>query len=160
MLRARLVFYQGIRPWLGPLSASTIWGRDAKLKKLALAIGLMLAMSGLGMAQDNVLPEWLSQRKAREGKILVTFNKVPTTIDYELIGPIDVYARWFGSNATARALLAERARAMGANAVVETMIWQAPSFPVPAAPHAYGVAVRIPDIWDIERLADKWSSWE
>jgi hypothetical protein len=130
------------------------------LKKLVLGCLLLLGLPGLAQAEGQVLPEWLSTRYARAGKVLVTFNKVPATIDYEVIGPVEIYSRWFGGFGTARGLLGEKARQMGANAVVETGLWLAPSFPVPVAPHARGIAVRIPDIWDLERLADSASTWE
>lgn len=129
------------------------------LKKLLLSCVLLFSMPGLTLAGE-ALPEWLSLRNARVGKLLVTTKKIPTTIDYEMIGPVEVRGEWFGSEAAARQMLAAKGREMGANAVVQAVFGQITVFPRPAAPQAHGIAVRIPDIWALERLADKAESWE
>lgn len=93
-------------------------------------------------------------------RTLVTFNALPQAGDYEILGRVDVYSRFFGSTRTAMKLLAEKARAMGANAVVETGVWMAPAFPVPVAPHGTGIAVRVRDRELLQRLGDSTSHWE
>lgn len=93
-------------------------------------------------------------------RTLVTFNRLPATGDYEVIGPIEVYSRWFGSPRKAMTLLGEKARSMGANAVVEAGVWLAPAFPATVAPHGTGIAVRINDHQLLEKLADSSSTWE
>lgn len=93
-------------------------------------------------------------------KTLVTFNSLPAQGDFEVLGRIEVYSRWFGSTRKAMALLGEKARSMGANAVVETAVWQAPAFPATVAPHGTGIAVRIKDLQLLEKLADSSSTWE
>lgn len=93
-------------------------------------------------------------------RTLVTFNSLPAQGDYEVIGRIEVYSRWFGSTRKAMALLGEKARSMGANAVVEAGVWQAPAFPATVAPHGTGIAVRINDHQLLEKLADAASTWE
>jgi hypothetical protein len=96
----------------------------------------------------------------REGKILVTFNALPAEGAFEVIGPISVHKRWFGGTTAAIPLLANKARELGANAVVETRIWLAPAFPANVAPHGSGIAVRINDPSLINKLADQSSYWE
>lgn len=93
-------------------------------------------------------------------KTLVTFNSLPAQGDFEILGRIEVYSRWFGSNRKAMTMLSEKAKSMGANAVVEAGVWQAPAFPATAAPHGTGIAVRIKDIQLLEKLADSTSTWE
>lgn len=93
-------------------------------------------------------------------RTLVTLNALPAEGDYEVIGRIEVYSRWFGSTRKAMTLLGEKARSMGANAVVEATIWQAPAFPATVAPHGTGIAVRINDHQLLEKLADSSSTWE
>lgn len=93
-------------------------------------------------------------------KTLVTFNSLPAQGDFEVLGRIEVYSRWFGSTRKAMTLLGEKARSMGANAVVETGVWQAPAFPATVAPHGTGIAVRINDYQLLEKLADSSSTWE
>lgn len=93
-------------------------------------------------------------------KTLITFNSLPAQGDFQILGRIEVYSRWFGSTRKAMALLGEKARSMGANAVVEAGVWQAPAFPATVAPHGTGIAVRINDPRLLEKLADSSSSWE
>lgn len=93
-------------------------------------------------------------------KILVTFNQLPPEGAYQVIGPISVYKRWFGGTGAAMTLLGEKARSLGANAVVETRVWLAPAFPAQVAPHGSGIAVRIDDPVLLHALADEASSWE
>ncbi len=93
-------------------------------------------------------------------RTLVTPNTISQPGAYEVLGRIDVYSRLFGSRRTAMRLLAEKAKSMGANAVIETTVWQAPAFPVPVAPHGTGIAVRILDRQILEQLADASSVWE
>lgn len=93
-------------------------------------------------------------------KTLVTFNRLPPQGDFVILGRIEVYSRWFGSTRKAMTMLAEKARSLGANAVVETAVWQAPAFPATVAPHGTGIAVHIKDIQLLEKLADSSSSWE
>lgn len=94
------------------------------------------------------------------GKILVSFNQLPASGDFEIIGPISVYKRWFGGTGAAMQLLGQKARELGANAVVESRVWLAPAFPAQVAPHGSGIAVRIRDIKILEALVDDASSWE
>lgn len=93
-------------------------------------------------------------------KTLITFNSLPAQGDFQILGRIEVYSRWFGSTRKAMALLGEKARSMGANAVVEAGVWQAPAFPATVAPHGTGIAVRINDPQLLEKLADSSSTWE
>lgn len=93
-------------------------------------------------------------------KTLVTFNSLPAQGNFEVLGRIEVYSRWFGSTRKAMTMLAEKARSLGANAVVETAVWQAPAFPATVAPHGTGIAVRIKDLQLLEKLADSSSTWE
>lgn len=97
---------------------------------------------------------------AQAGKVLVTFNGLPPEGSYELVGPISVFKRWFGGTGTAMRLLGERARELGANAVVSTSVWLAPAFPAQVAPHGKGIAIRVKDPRVLEMLADQASTWE
>lgn len=93
-------------------------------------------------------------------RTLVTSKALPAEGDFEVLGRIDVESQWFGSTGKARKLLAEKARTMGGNAVVESRVWQAPAFPAIVAPHGSGVAVRIKDRELLESLNDSTSTWE
>jgi hypothetical protein len=106
---------------------------------------------------DNAAPTTSGEHA---GKVLVTFNQLPASGDYEIIGPISVFKRWFGGTGASMQLLGQKARELGANAVVESRVWLAPAFPAQVAPHGSGIAVRIRDIKILEALVDEASSWE
>jgi hypothetical protein len=91
---------------------------------------------------------------------LVTSKALPAEGDFAILGRIDVHSRWFGSTGKATKLLAEKAKMMGGNAVVESQVWQAPAFPAIVAPHGSGIAVRIDDHELLESMANAGSSWE
>jgi hypothetical protein len=93
-------------------------------------------------------------------RTLVTSKTLPAEGDFEILGRIDVEARWFGSTAKATKLLGEKAKSMGGNAVVESRTWQAAAFPAIVAPHGSGIAVRVKDHELLESLADSASTWE
>ena len=97
---------------------------------------------------------------SRNMRTLVTFNALPAQGEFEILGQVDVHSRWFGSTSKATKLLAEKARSMGGNAVVEARVWQAPAFPAMVAPHGSGIVVRIDNVELLEKLADSASSWE
>jgi hypothetical protein len=91
---------------------------------------------------------------------LVTSKALPAEGDFTILGRIDVQSSWFGSTGKATKLLAEKAKQMGGNAVVESQVWQAPAFPAIVAPHGSGIAVRIDDHELLESMANSASSWE
>lgn len=97
---------------------------------------------------------------SKNGKVLITFNALPKNAEVEILGPIYVYSRWFGTTNDSTKLLADKARSMGGNAVVETRVWLAPAFPSTVAPHGYGLAVRINDVELLNSLIDRASTWE
>lgn len=140
-----------------------------------LALGAAIALSSSMASGQSVLLDHRTatygnpwQNSAPSGpsattlnsRTLVTFNSLPAEGDFQILGRIEVYSRWFGSTRRAMAMLGEKARNMGANAVVETGVWQAPAFPVMVAPHGTGVAVRINDHELLRKLADSSSTWE
>ncbi len=137
----------------------------------------LLAAAGFACAEASAQSTLLDHRSATYGnpwhgsttgpsahtlntKTLVTFNSLPAQGDFEILGRIEVYSRWFGSTRKAMTMLGEKARSMGANAVVQVGVWQAPAFPATVAPHGTGIAVHIKDLQLLEKLADSSSSWE
>lgn len=95
-----------------------------------------------------------------DSKVLVTASALPAKGDFEMLGALHVQSRWPGATGKANKLLAEQARGMGANAVVEARAWQALAFPAVVAPHGSGIAVRIADDELLRGLAGSGSSWE
>jgi hypothetical protein len=85
-----------------------------------------------------------------DGKVFVTSQSLPSSIAFDSISRIDVGTIWYGSPDKALALMADRARELGANAVINAKTWRQPSGFSWAAPEASGVAVHIKDIKAIE----------
>jgi hypothetical protein len=150
-------------------------GGDMKFRVFfaGLAVVLSFALSGgkaYGQQRDPKadarsatyygLPEFAHGSYVSSGRVLLSFNGLPADSAYEVIGPISVYKRWYGGLSTARRMLADQARALGANAIVETRVWLAPAFPAKAAPHGSGIAIRVnhPDV--LQSLMGDGSSWE
>lgn len=102
----------------------------------------------------------MAQQVAQGYKVLLSYKNQPPEGSYEVLGPIYVNKHWFGDLDSAKKELAAAAREMGANVVLETRLWLAPAFPVPAAPHGQGIALRIRDTNLIEELTDQFSTWE
>jgi len=91
---------------------------------------------------------------------LVTSKALPAEGEFVILGRIDVQSSWFGKTSKATKLLADKAKSIGGNAVVESQVWQAPTFLAIVTPHGSGIAVRIDDRELLESLANSGSSWE
>jgi hypothetical protein len=94
-------------------------------------------------------------------KVLIVWGStLPADIEYEVIGPVSVYKRWFGGMSQAYPLLADKAREMGGNAVLEAHAWLSPAFPAQVAPHGKGIVIRVKDPAKLEKLAAEDGQWE
>ena len=91
-------------------------------------------------------------------KVFFTEQPLPPTVNFELISTIDVGKVWYGSGKSVYESMAERARQLGANAVVQVKTWRQPSGYSWSAPHGSGQAVRVDDIHQLEAL-DPQGSW-
>lgn len=143
------------------------------LARLGLIVPLLVA--GLPAGAQSILLDsrsatygnpWVTPRApvassaGGDSKVLVTASALPAKGDFEALGALHVQSRWPGGTGKANKLLAEQARGMGANAVVEARAWQALAFPAVVAPHGSGIAVRIADDELLRSLAGSGSSWE
>jgi uncharacterized protein YbjQ (UPF0145 family) len=75
--------------------------------------------------------------------VYVTKAKLPTTVKYEVLGQIEAAKAWYGSDDWSLDELADGARKLGADAVVDVGIWHQPSGWAWSAPHGTGTAVKI-----------------
>lgn len=145
----------------------------ATLTRLCLMITLVV--SGLpAMAQSILLDPntatygnpWVtpfpkgSSANPLDAKVLVTTSAMPAQGEFEPLGALYVQSRWPGGTGKATKLLAEQAKGMGANAVVEARVWQGLAFPAVVAPHGSGIAIRIKDDDLLRSLANSTSTWE
>jgi len=87
---------------------------------------------------------------ASQDKVFITKQSLPQGVAYVSISTIDVGKIWYGSTDGVLASLADRARELGANAVIETKTWHQPAGFAWAAPEGSGLAVRVTDTKALE----------
>lgn len=144
----------------------------------SLALGIVIALTGLLLgcasqstnsapsAANSAPASPASEAKANTApavkpKVLIVWGTtLPADIEYEVIGPISVYKRWFGGMGQAYPLLADKARELGGNAVIDARAWLSPAFPAQVAPHGKGIVIRVKDPAKLETLAAEAGQWE
>ena len=91
-------------------------------------------------------------------RVYVTSASLPTTVEYEILGQLEVGKVWYGSSGNVLESLADGARKLGADAVVDVQTWHQPSGWSWAAPHGSGRAVKIiePASVDFPSLGGDW----
>jgi hypothetical protein len=91
-------------------------------------------------------------------RVFVTSASLPVTAKYEVLGSLEVGKVWYGSSDKLLQSLADGARKLGADAVVEVKTWHQPSGWSWAAPHGSGKAVKInePASVDLSNLGGDW----
>jgi hypothetical protein len=95
---------------------------------------------------------------AHTNKVRVTSGGLPPDVSYEVLENIEVGRIWYGRGETAQKQLAERARKIGADAVISVKTWYQPSGFSWAAPHCSGTAVKLkePGSFDLGTLPGEW----
>jgi uncharacterized protein YbjQ (UPF0145 family) len=83
-------------------------------------------------------------------KIFVTGERLPAD-SYDPVARIDVGKIWYGSSQNVLVSLADRARELGADAVIDVKTWHQPSGFSWAAPHGSGLAVKVKDRASLEK---------
>lgn len=93
-----------------------------------------------------------------QNRVFVTTQPFPASARYEVLGKLDVGKVWYGSSHKVLQSLADGARELGADAVVEVKTWHQPSGWSWAAPHGSGKAVKITDLSsvDFSTLTGEW----
>ena len=91
-------------------------------------------------------------------KVLFLNSTLPETVKFEVIGQINVGKVWYGSADTVLDQMATKARALGADGVIEVVTWHQPSGFSWAAPHGTGKAVKITnkEAIDVNALGGEW----
>jgi hypothetical protein len=90
--------------------------------------------------------------------VYITRTSLPTTVKYEVLAQLEVGTVWYGSFDKVLDALADGARKLGADAVVDVKTWHQPAGWSWAAPHGSGKAVKIiePTSVDFPSLAGNW----
>lgn len=111
-------------------------------------------------AGQSAKPDSGSSAAPSSKKVLVLTEPLPPGIEHEVLGVISVFKRWFGGTGEGFRMLGDKAREIGANAVVEARVTLRPAFPANVAPHGNGKAVRVKDEAKLEELGKSAGRWE
>ena len=83
--------------------------------------------------------------QAHENKVFLTKESLPPGIEFEEIAQIEVGKVWYGSPEGVYKTMADRARKLGADAVIEIATWHQPAGFSWAAPQGSGKAIKLID---------------
>ncbi len=140
------------------LRSMPVLPRSRRLHSLAGALCLVL-LAGCAAHSPFILKnttdtDLATQTKypSYDGKVFVTEQAVPANVKFDMVGTIDVGKIWYGSDKNVLASMAERARQIGANCVMNVKTWHQPSGFSWAAPHGSGQAVRIKNVNTLREL--------
>ena len=92
----------------------------------------------------------LSNYPSTQERVFVTRQPLPASVAFVKVSTIDVGKAWYGSINGVFAAMADRARELGANAVIETKTWHQPAGWSWYSPEGSGLAVRIADTKSLE----------
>jgi len=102
----------------------------------------------------------VSQTKytSHNNPVYVTEASLPSNKIYEVLAQLEVGKVWYGSSADVLQSLADGAREIGADAVIEVKTWLQPSGWSWAAPHGSGKAIKVsePASVDFGNLNGTW----
>ncbi len=104
------------------------------MKLILIAISA-LVIASVCSAADKVTP-------GTKKRLLVSEEAVPAAIGYEILESIELGKKWYGGDDALKQAVIDRARALGADALVEFHTWHRPSGFSWAAPFAAGKAIR------------------
>ncbi|HKY91350.1 MAG TPA: hypothetical protein VJM11_09935 [Nevskiaceae bacterium] len=121
--------------------------RSFRMMALASACALLASCSAhspfiLKSTTDSAPVSHL-KHPAHQEKVFVMRKALPAGVAYDPVSPIDVGKVWYGGSDSVLASMADRARELGANAVVEVKTWRQPAGWSWAAPHGSGQAVYV-----------------
>lgn len=85
-----------------------------------------------------------------QDRVFVTEQPLPASVTFVPIATVDVGKAWYGSTDGVLVAIADRARELGANAVIETKTWHQPAGFSWYSPEGSGLAVRVNDVKSLE----------
>lgn len=137
---------------------------EMKMKKAIILAGILL-LAGCSahspfIAKNTADVTAVSKNRypAHSNKVLLTPQALPESAKFEVLEKIEVGKVWYGSSKKVAFSLAERARAIGADAVVDYKTWNQPSGFSWFAPHGSGSAIKILDksSVDLSSIQGEW----
>jgi hypothetical protein len=124
-------------------------GDNVTARKFAYFLPLFLLLSACSAhnplnIKSTTTGTPVNAKYAAHGRqVWITADRLPPTVEYEVIERIDVGSSTYGSSEKVDKMLADRARAVGADAVIEVSHWWQPSGWAWAAPHGAGQAIKL-----------------
>jgi hypothetical protein len=120
------------------------------MKELICVSAMAIAMSACSAHNPfivanttDVKPAAAQQFAPHTGPVLIVEGPLPPTVEFVLVADIEIGKVWYGGSDKILQEMADRARALGADAVIEAKTWHQPSGYSWAAPHGHGQAVKI-----------------
>lgn len=116
-----------------------------RVHRIALVAGLLLVS---GCAADTYQPTSAAYPPHTNGypphtrRVFVTKSTLPAD-QFEVIADLEESKGWYGSTDNTQQALADRARELGADAVLNMKSWHAPSAGAWASPYSSGKAVKL-----------------
>lgn len=121
---------------------------------LVIAIGLSGCSAHspfIAKDTDEVhLQQGAKKYPSHSNQVYVTSGPLPDTAQYETLATLEVGKVWYGSSENVLQSLADGARELGADAVIEVDTWHQPSGWSWAAPHGSGKAVKISEAASVD----------
>ena len=113
------------------------------VKKITMGICLGFFLTGCATVSSSTV-DYVSVSEQTKGPIFITSTDLPEGLDYEVIGVVKANARQgYSGVQSLYPLLADEARKVGANAVINTYGGRAVSAFSWAAPYTGGTAIKI-----------------
>ena len=123
------------------------------MRKVCLVFFTALSLAGCSAHSPFILtnttdsePVDTSKFTPHTERVFVTKQPLPSDIDYDFVSTIEVGKIWYGSAGNVLESIGERARELGANAVIDVKTWHQPSGFSWAAPHGSGRAIVVNDM--------------
>jgi hypothetical protein len=130
-----------------------------------LGLSVLLALAGCAAHSPMIMKNTVdvdanpnAKAAAHNNKVLFVDNTLPPNVKYDVLGEINIGKVWYGGGDVLLDEMADKARALGADAVIEVGTWRQPSGFAWAAPHASGKAVKLLNkkSLDMKALAGTW----
>ena len=117
-----------------------------------LSIIVLALLSGCASTSSSVAP-YVSASEQTTGPVFITKSGLPSEVEYEVIGLIKANARkGYDEVDTLYPLLADEARKVGANAVIDVYGGRTVSAFSWASPYTGGTAIKVKNIVILETL--------
>lgn len=106
----------------------------------------------------DIKQQGTSQYSEHNNRVYIITASLPGTVKYEVLANLEIGKVWYGSSKNVLQSLADGARKVGADAVIDVKTWHQPSGWSWAALHGSGKAIKIIklDNFDMNSIGGEW----